>query len=125
MSGKITAVYFFKPDCIYCAKFEGGPLKDPAVKKELSTLNWTQVNSTSEAPIDYLGAKVSQTTLVSKYGINLAPTVIFVTPDGKALANIRGLFETPDFLEMVKYVTEGHYEKETMEAYLGRKAKGE
>jgi thioredoxin-related protein len=124
-SGKITALYFYEPGCPYCARFESGPLKDPAVMKEISTLEWVRVKTTSDTPIDHLGAKVSQGQLVSRYGINLAPTVIFLTPDGKTLATIRGFFETPDFLEMVKYVTEGHYKKETFEVYLARKAKRE
>jgi thioredoxin-related protein len=123
-SGKITALYFYEPGCPYCARFESGPLKDPAVIKELSTLDWRKVNAFADAPMDYRGASVSQKTLAARYGINFFPTVTFVSPDGKTLSTIRGFFETPDFLEMVKYVTEGHYKNETFEAYIARKAKG-
>jgi thioredoxin-related protein len=124
-SGKITALYFFKPGCPYCRMLDSGPLKDPAVIKELSTLEWVRVKTTGGTPIDHLGAKVSQRELAVRHGVNLTPTVAFVTPDGKIIATIRGFFETPDFLEMVKYVTEGHYKKETFEAYIARKARGE
>ena len=122
---KITALYFFKPGCSFCRKLDSGPLKDPAVIKEISTLDWVRVKTNSDDPIDHLGAKVSQRELTIKHGVNLTPTVVFVAQDGKPLATIRGFFETPDFLEMVKYITEGHYKKETFEAYIARKAKGE
>lgn len=122
-SGKITALYFYKPGCSYCRMLDSGPLKDPAVIKEISTLEWVRVKTTGDTPIDHLGAKVSQRELAIRHGVNLTPTVAFVTPDGKVIATIRGFFETPDFLEMVKYATEGHYKKETFEAYIARKAK--
>lgn len=122
---KITALYFSKPGCPFCRKFDSGPLKDPAVIQEISTLDWVRVKTTSNEPIDHLGAKVSQRELTIKHGVTLTPTVVFVAPDGRVIATIRGFFETPDFLEMVKYVTEGHYKKETFEAYIARKAKGE
>ncbi len=121
---KITALYFYKPGCPYCRKFESGPLKDPAVIKEISTLEWVKVKTTGELPIDFRGAKVPQRELAVRYGVNLTPTVVFVAPDGRTLANIRGFFETPDFLEMLKYVTEGHYKTETFDAYIARKARG-
>ena len=120
---KITALYFYKPGCPYCRKFESGPLKDPAVIKEISTLEWIKVKINTDIPIDYRGAKVSQRGLALRYGVNLTPTVTFVGADGKAIANIRGFFETPDFLEMLKYVTEGHYKMETFAAYIARMAR--
>lgn len=123
--GKITALYFSKPGCSYCRKFDSGTLKDPAVMKEASTLDWVRVKTNSDEPIDHLGARVSQRQLTIKHGVNLTPTVVFVAPDGRVLAAIRGFFETPDFLEMMKYVTEGHYKNETFEAYIARKARGE
>jgi thioredoxin-related protein len=122
---KITALYFYKPGCPYCREFERGPLKDPAVIKEISTLEWVKVKTTGDISIDYRGAKVSQRELAVRYGVNLTPTVTFVGADGKTLANIRGFFETPDFLEMLKYVTEGHYKTETFDAYIARKARGD
>lgn len=122
---KITALYFYKPGCPYCRKFESGPLKDPAALKEISTLDWIKVKTTTDIPIDYRGAMVSQRELAVRYGVNLTPTVVFVASDGRTLASIRGFFETPDFLEMLKYVTEGHYKTETFDAYIARKARGD
>lgn len=121
---KITALYFYEPTCPYCYKFENGPLKDPAVLKELSTLEWIKVNVVASAPVEFMGAKIKQGALAAKYGANFFPTVTFVNAEGKVIANIKGYFETPDFLEMVRYVTEGHYTKETFEAYIARKARG-
>lgn len=123
--GKIAALYFYEPGCPYCAKFEDGPLKNPAVVKELSTLDWIKVNAFADTIMVYRGERVPQWKLAARHRVNFFPTVTFVAPDGKTLASIRGFFETPDFLEMVKYVTEGYYRKETFEAYIARKAKVE
>jgi thioredoxin-related protein len=122
--GKITALYFYEPTCPFCYKFDNGPLKDPAVIKELSKVEFIKVNAVTSAPVEFMGSKIKQGALAAKYGANFFPTVTFVNAEGKVIASIRGYFETPDFLEMARYVTEGHYKNETFEAYIARKARG-
>lgn len=121
---EITALYFFQQGCIYCARFEAGPLKDQTVLGELKTLNFVRVNISSNAPVDPGKGGKPQQQLAREQGVDIYPTLVFKTSEGNEIARIRGFFETRDFLEMLKYVTRKHYVEESFEKYLERLARG-
>ena len=120
---EIRAVYLYEPGCPFCARFEKETLAEERVREGLGRLERINVNAFTDDPVMFGGKMTPQRRIASMYGVNFFPTMLFLNPEGKEIARIRGFFETPDFLEMLGYVTGGNYTRESFETYLDRLAR--
>lgn len=119
----IRAVYLYEPGCPFCARFEEETLADPGVRAGLAKLEFIRVNAFTREPIAFQGARKPQIQIAAEYGVRFYPTVLFLDPAGREISRIRGFFETPDFLEMLRYITEEHFRRESFADYLDRMAR--
>lgn len=121
--GRIRAVYLYEPGCPFCARFEKETLKTPKVAAALGKLRWIKVNAFTDDPISFDGVMIPQRKLAAKLRVAFYPTVLFLDPEGVELARVRGFFATADFMEMLGYITGGHFTRESFESYLDRMAR--
>lgn len=116
----VRAVYFYEPGCPFCARFEKETLANPKVREGFAKLKMIKINAFTKEPTLFDGRRISQMALARELGVDFYPTVLFLGPDGVEIARIKGFFNTPDFLEMLGYITDMRFLEETFEGYLDR-----
>lgn len=121
--GDIRAVYLYEPGCPFCARFEKETLADARVKAGMARLEFVRVNAFTEEAIAFQGREIPQLEIAARYKVYFYPTVLFLGPDGREISRIKGFFETPDFLEMLRYITDEHFRRESFAEYLDRMAR--
>ncbi len=80
-------LYVSRPDCPYCARLEKEVLK-PIIRSGdyEGRMLIREVDWASTRPLtDFQGRRVLPDALVSRYGVVVTPTMIFVSPAGEAL----------------------------------------
>ena len=80
---KPTLYVFGYPGCVYCAKLEAGPMKDPAVTAALAGYRVEHVDG------------VKELALRERYKVTLFPTLVAVGTNNRELGQLVGYHDAP------------------------------
>ncbi|WP_457642581.1 thioredoxin family protein [Persephonella sp.] len=106
---KMMIVYIHSDHCQYCRRMEETTFKSGAVINMLKE-NFipVKVEKNSEE-----GLKVRKI-----YGYMGTPTFHFIKPNGEKVYSLFGAWEKKEFLDILKYFSEGHYKEKTLTEYF-------
>lgn len=116
------AVYFGQKDCAYCKALMEINLKIPDIKNTMrknfdvipiDIWNSRQVN-------DIEGVSLTEREYSIREKTNFTPSFIFYDVDGNIALRLRGYYPPYSFRAALRYVVEGFYKEETLQAYMER-----
>ena len=105
-------VVFEQPTCHACDVLHTGPLKDPEIKSQLSSLDVVQLDITSDTPvITPDGIKTTASKWAKSLGIYYAPTMLFYDTDGKEILKIDSVVRFYRLNNVLYYILSKGYKK--------------
>lgn len=91
--GRGVLVLFAQPDCDECLRLQAMTLNDSYIRMRLAQFELAR------------GRFVKGSELAKRYGVNSAPALIRLTPDGKVLARREGMLTKDELLDMLRAQT--------------------
>ena len=70
-----------------------------------------KLDAESPEPVTYRGRSLTARSLASSFDVSGYPTTIFLTADGEHLVNVPGYVEAGRFLQLLRYVGDGHMDR--------------
>ena len=70
-----------------------------------------KLNAESAEAVSYKGRSLTARSLASSFDVTGYPTTIFLTADGEHLVNVPGYVESGRFLQLLRYVGDGHMDR--------------
>jgi thioredoxin-related protein len=117
-SGKPILVDVYTDWCGWCKRMDRDTYSKAEVQRYLKDQFVTvRLNAESNAKASYRGDEYSYRELAGGFRVNSYPTTLFLAPDGNHLATAPGYMGARDFLVVLRYFGDGHYKKETFDAY--------
>ncbi len=116
------AVYFGQKDCAYCKALMEINLKIPDIKSTLRK-NFDVVPidiQDSRQVTDLQGVSLTERAYSIREKTNFTPSFIFYDIDGAVALRLRGYYPPYSFRAALKYVVEGFYKEEALQAYMER-----
>ncbi len=116
------AVYFGQKDCAYCKALMEINLKIPDIKKYFSN-NFDVIPIdiwNSRQVTDLKGVSLTEREYAVREKTNFTPSFIFYDGDGNVALRLRGYYPPYSFRAALKYVVEGFYKEESLQAYMAR-----
>ncbi|NOT35053.1 MAG: DUF255 domain-containing protein [Candidatus Eisenbacteria bacterium] len=109
--GRHVVVDVYTDWCGWCKRMERTTYGDPAVRSYLDE-HFVVVKLDAESPrlASYLGRKQSLQSIASEFGVSGYPTTLFLNSAGKNLVKAPGYLGPERFLQVLRYVAEGHLE---------------
>ena len=116
------AVYFGQKDCAYCKALMEVNLKTPDIqrymRKHFDVIAMDIWNSRQIS--DPQGATMTEREYAIREKTNFTPSFIFYDLDGNIALRLRGYYPPYAFRAALKYVVEGFYKEESLQAYMDR-----
>jgi hypothetical protein len=100
-------LFFYSYPCSSCSKMQSHTLMDSTVAAYLR-----------EHFVSVRIASPQNPLLSRRYSVRGLPTSVFLTPEGEQIAYLPGYVEPDVFLNVLKYIREGHYRSKTLYEYL-------
>ncbi|MGB5226133.1 MAG: thioredoxin fold domain-containing protein [Arenicellales bacterium] len=116
------AVYFGQKDCSYCRTLMEVNLKTPDIVRYIQK-NFDVIPLDiwgSQQVTDLQGVSMTEREFAVREKTNFTPSLIFYDLDGKVALRLRGYYPPYAFRAALKYVVEGFYKEETLQAYMDR-----
>jgi len=116
------AVYFGQKDCAYCRTLMEVNLKTPDIVRYLRN-NFDVIPLdiwNSRQVSDLQGVSMTEREFAIREKTNFTPSFIFYDLDGSIALRLRGYYPPYAFRAALKYVVEGFYKEETLQAYMER-----
>ena len=112
--------------CGWCRRMEADVYARPEVREYLSRRFVTvKLDAESDAPATYRTRRYSESSLASRFGVSGYPTTIFLKPNGDHLVNVPGYVPADRFLQLLRYVGDGHLERgEPFDEYVRKAGQG-
>jgi thioredoxin-related protein len=116
------AVYFGQKDCAYCRTLMEVNLRTPDIarymRKNFDVIPLDIWNSAEVT--DLQGNVLTERQLAIREKTNFTPSFIFYDLDGNIALRLRGYYPPYAFRAALKYVVEGFYKEESLQAYMDR-----
>lgn len=116
------AVYFGQKDCAYCRTLMEVNLQTPDIvsymRKNFDVIPLDIWNSRQVT--DMQGVAMTEREYAIREKTNFTPSLIFYDLDGKVALRLRGYYPPYAFRAALKYVVEGFYKEESLQAYMDR-----
>ncbi len=105
--------------CGWCKKMDEEVYTDAGVMEYLDE-RYILVKMDAESPdqVEYAGEKMSEEQLSSAFGVRGFPTTIFLLPNGEPITLLPGYIQAEQFLGILTYIGEDHYENMKYEEFL-------
>ena len=65
----------------------------------------------------YEGDKVTYAEFASGFGVSGYPTTLFLSQDGALITKVPGYVNAPRFLQVLRFIGDGHYKNKSWDAY--------
>jgi len=118
-------VYFGRFGCGWCDKTNREAFSDAGLKERYTrhfVLVYVDAESGKRITLPN-GERITELELGARMKVLATPVFVFLQPDGKEIFRIAGIQSTADFLRYDRFVTEGHYRKESIRDFLAREAR--
>ena len=111
-SNRYVLVDVYTDWCGWCRRMEADVYAKPEVREYLSRRFVTvKLDAESDASATYRTRKFSESSLASRFGVTGYPTTIFLKPNGDHLVNVPGYVPADRFMQLLRYVGDGHLER--------------
>ena len=108
--------------CGWCKKMDAEVYTDAAVKNYLNEKYVVvKMNAESPAQVEYAGEEMSERQLSSTFGVTGFPTTIFLLPNGDPITMLPGFVAADQFLNVLTYIGDDHYEKMKYDEFLEKR----
>jgi len=115
-------LYFGRFGCAWCDKTNREAFSDRQLR-ERYTSNYVLVYVDAESGKRLTlpsGERITELELGARMKVLATPVFAFLQPDGKEIFKIPGIQSTADFVRYDRFVSEGHFRKESIRDFLSR-----
>lgn len=106
-------VAFEQGSCHACDVLHGGPLRNPAVRGALGTLEAVQLDMWADTPVmTPAGSRLTARAWAEQLGLFYAPTLIFFDGHGKEIIRVDSVVQFYRLQNVLDYVRSGAYREE-------------
>jgi len=123
--GRPILVYFGRFGCAWCDKTNREAFSDTGLKERYTrhfVLVYVDAESGKRITLP-TGERITELELGARMKVLATPVFVYLQPDGKEIFRIAGIQSTADFLRYDRFVTEGHYRKESIRDFLARETR--
>lgn len=111
-TGRPVLVDVYTDWCGWCRRMEAEVYSRPEIREYLSTrFVAVRINAEASDAARYEGRAFTSRTLAARFGVSGYPTTVFLRPDGQHLVNVPGYMGGERFLQVLRYIAEGHMER--------------
>lgn len=120
--GRPVFVYLGRYGCGWCAKtnreaFSDAKLHDVYVRHYVLVYVDTESGRRLTLPS---GERITERELAARLNVMATPMFAYLHPDGSEIFRVPGIQSAQDFFLYDRFVSEGHYKKETIRDFLAR-----
>ena len=119
---KPVFLYFGRFGCGWCDKTNREAFSDAKVKARYTAhyiLVYVDAESGKRLTLPS-GERITERELGVRLRVMATPMFVYLKPDGSEIFHIPGIQSAGDFLVYDRYVSEGHYQRETIREFLAR-----
>jgi thioredoxin-related protein len=110
-SGRRVLVDVYTDWCGWCRRMERDVYARPDVREYLDRhYVIVKLDAESSGPASYRGRRQTQKSIAAEFGVTGYPTTLFLKPNGEHLVKAPGYLPADRFLQVLRYVAEGHFE---------------
>jgi thioredoxin-related protein len=111
-TGRPVLIDVYTDWCGWCRRMKAEVYTKPEVRDYL-TSHYVLISLNAEAsePARYENKAYTSRTLAARFGVSGYPTTVFLRSGGEHLVNVPGYHESPKFLQVLRFIGEGHMEK--------------
>jgi thioredoxin-related protein len=121
-SGKKILVDVYTDWCKWCKEMDKNTYPDKKISEYLAK-NYViiKLNAEGNEKLNYQGKTISPQEFAQGMGVDGYPATVFLQSDGKAITLLPG-YSTPDqFIHVLSFIGENHYQKKQFAEYLSEK----
>jgi thioredoxin-related protein len=116
---KPILVDFYTDWCRFCKKMDKETFSDNMIAEFLNENFVTvKVNAESKNSVKTEEGTVSERQLARSFGVRGYPTYWFLKPNGEKINYSSGYAPPERFINILRYIGEGHYESKTFKEYI-------
>ncbi len=118
-------LYFGRYGCAWCDKTNREAFSDPKLR-EIYTNHYVLVYVDAESGKRLTlpsGERITELELGSRMKVLATPVFAYLHPNGKEIFRIPGIQSTADFMLYDRFITEGHYRKESIRDFLAHETR--
>jgi len=115
-------LYFGRFGCAWCDKTNREAFSDQALR-ERYTKNYVLIYVDAESGKRLTlpsGERITELELGARMKVLATPVFAYLHPDGKEIFKIPGIQSTSDFVRYDRFVSEGHFRRESIRDFLAR-----
>lgn len=111
-SGRPVLVNVVTDWCGWCRRMKAEVYTKPEIRDYLAARFVTvTLNAEAADPAHYEGKTLTSRSLAARFEVSGYPTTIFLRSDGGHLVNVPGYVEPAQFLQILRYIGDGHMER--------------
>ncbi len=121
-SGKRVLIDISAPWCPWCRRMQHEVYTDSAVANYLKAhFEFARLNGEDTArKLKFLGYELTEAELAQALGLTGYPTTVFLEPDGTYITRVPGFVPTDTFLQVLRFIGSGAYQKQSFEEFARR-----
>lgn len=122
-TGKPIFLYFGRYGCAWCDHTNKQSFSNAELKKmypEHFVLVYVDAESGKRLKLPS-GERITEAELGARFKAFATPLFVYLTPQGQEIFKAPGFKTVQDFKDFDRYVIEGHYKKQTLLEFLGKK----
>lgn len=111
-SGRPVLVNVYTDWCGWCRRMKADVYTRAEIRRYLDEhFVVVTLNAEGADAARYEGRAFTSRSLAARFGVSGYPTTIFLRPDGSHMVNVPGYVESPLFLQILRFIGDGHMER--------------